>query len=530
MATPTITNYTVTESGMPTSSSGGTYYSMCMRGSTLWYWYNIDKTLRMMDGTGTITSLGNSTGTATIGSMGLTPDGAYIYMFRALAATSYTGSYWKVNALTGALVTTYTYVSGNQAGNFIGSCYVADANTVYACDNGGTTSGPMKITFTDTGVGTGTYSISNAYGNLSAFGYYGCQLYGSDNLFFIQNNAGTTTLYSVKISDGPGGAATALTGGPIVNSAQDLLVVNAFAANSTTYDFLFVGVNSGSSSGISQYSILSSTSVSSIVGSKTSSNFDNLKCIAYSDSLGSTTGNLRLFTSSFGSAGSGNAQITKWFNGNSPGTTGPQSNPANTGSLGGDPHILTFKGEDILILRLEPFEYLDTHPLTFLNDDDIQTYVVCECFSLKNDYDNFGKSQLSEKQYSEVITNLDDSYLKFVTIRVGIREYTFNMLSLLIEGENGNGSEINDPHFFASEVSRFEPENCDKARCKYVQRSCTAIRKVTVTGGRYVLDFEITRSNCIHVCDLDLLVSGERDPLSFGGAISTGIVEDPLIF
>lgn len=137
MATPTITNYTVTESGMPTSSSGGSYFSMCMRGSTLWYWYNIDKTLRMMDGTGTITSLGNSTGTATIGSMGLTPDGAYIYMFRALAATSYTGNYWKVNATTGALVTTYTYVSGNQAGNFIGSCYVADANTVYACDNGG---------------------------------------------------------------------------------------------------------------------------------------------------------------------------------------------------------------------------------------------------------------------------------------------------------------------------------------------------------------------------------------------------------
>ncbi len=321
---------------------------------------------------------------------------------------------------------------------------------------------------------------------------------------------------------------------PGVGGAQwgDIFAINGFSANSTTYDFIFLP---DSSTGTVHEYTMSGTTATGVGTGITVPNTPT-QSITGSATGGDATNNMRLFVSNGNSGGSNNI-TTKLRN-----STGASTGPVSNSSAGGDPHVRTFSGENIIIVREKPFEYLDTHPLSFCDDEDLRTRIVCDCFSLKNDYDNFS-AQLPEEHIRELITNLDDSYLKYVLVYFGERKYTLNMITLLLEDEgeaDGKGreqtnigsdrnEEIEGGSISFSKIEFFSPGNSPtKLKSKYVINSAFAKRTMNIKARDYSISIEFTRTGCIHLSDMYLEVSGERDPLSFGGVVSDGVIRSPI--
>lgn len=538
MAAPVInnTNYTqVSGAPFPSVNGGGNIYyaySCVAFNSTLWIFDNINSQLRSLNGDGTLSSPLQTISGVVSSCMGINQDATLVYLIDKASGTN---NVYTIGTSSPYTVTTYTKASGsNSLTKVLGNIYISpDGLSIFCSDNGNSIyRGPIKISldagtskFTVVGNAAWCESITpTPGGNILCIG---CTLLDSDYLCFaIQDtNASSANMYKVyRCSLATQGSsatniALSFTGSPLI--LTDIFAVNQFQS------FYFLLLSDSNSNRIleAQMSGGSQTGTATIyntTGTTTSINYPAM--IAASFGMGNTTGNLRLFISVAAQNGGNTNTIVKLYNQQAAG--GPIGS-----SVGGDPHLHTFKGESIIIVRDKPFEYLNTHPPSFEDDGDVHTQVVCDCFSLKDGRDDFGKTHLSKRQYDEVITNLDDSYLKSVTFVVGDKKYKINTLTLLFEDEfsfeQDCGEEINTLTFFASKVVRSLTPGEIEVRSKYAKKSVIAMRRILITGERYTLNFELTRTECIHVCDLDLRVDGVRDPFTFGGVVVDGEVKTP---
>lgn len=531
MATPDITNYTTNQVAGTISQNNNLYLGMA--GSSLYIWADNEAKLHRLTGGGTLDG-GFWPVTIGIGSncIGVTPDGSLVILAEYGQGPG-SNKIVTCDTSTGTL-TNYTNGSGSPTTHYVvraqGNMYVQSSTKIYLTDV--SSSGPyagsiISITLTP---GANTYLTADQSLPYGAVPLQGCTLSGSDNLVTLVNTSSTNYLpYSCPLST-PNQPLVAISGGITARPYGDIFAINGFSANSTTYDFLFL---SNSSTGIVYQFTMSGTAATS-VGSKIVPNTPT-QSLNGSATGGDATNNMRLFVSN-GRYADGNGIVTKMRN------TGGSTGPISNSSAGGDPHVRTFSGENIIIVREKPFEYLDTHPLSFCDDGDLRTFIVCDCFSLKNDYDNFS-DQLPEEHVRELITNLDDSYLKYVLISFGGKKYTLNMITLLLEDEGEAGGKGRDQTNVGSEriekldggsisfskIEFFSPGNSpNKLKSKYVVGTAFGKRTMNIEARDYSISIEFTRTGCIHLSDMYLEVSGERDPLSFGGVVVDGIVRSPI--
>lgn len=531
MATPTINSYLLSTPTGLTSSDG---YVCAMYGSTLYiYAYGSSKMNRLL-GNGTLNSgiyagglSCNSQGKA----MGISPDGSTII----LANNGTFNTFMSFDTSTGAMVT-YTG-SVSPSAQFTGNIYVQNNTTFYCCSSNGTASrNPIKVVLNTS---NSTYTWSDQCQNApNISGCYGCTLFGTDDLYFINTDGTTWGLFRCSLTTQGQVPTQVSVSGVGINSIKplDVFAINGLNANSTTYNFIFLGESVTNT--LRQYTISGTTA--SQVGARIPGN-NIISSICGSVSSGNQSGNMRIFAVS--GVPNSTHLITKLYNGG--GTTGP------TGvSTGGDPHTGTLTGKSVIIVRDTPFEYLDTHPLRgnkiFEEGEKIRTYIECDCFSLKGEKDHFS-DQLEEDHYRELITNLDDSYLKYVTFIFGNISKKINMITLLLseEGEaDGKGklqknkgkeqtfeveSGENKGKIYFSEIEFFT-EGSVELKSKYSRKTAYAKREIQIITEEYSLSFQLTRTKCIHLSDVYLEIEGESDPFTFGGVIVDGEVKSPIHF
>lgn len=551
MTTPSITGYSRSSSSATSGLPNTSNFVMAMYGSTLYiYDFSLDRLHRLLGDNTFDTGIYSSftPGVSSAQSMGISPDGSTLVFGQNGSSNLFT-----INTATG---TKTTYSGGNNT-TVNGNIYVQNNTTFYTCQTNNRN--PIRVVLNTS---NNTYSFSDQCQSTGTLGCWGCTLLGTDDLLFVNNdNAGTVNVYKCSLST-QGQAPVALSGinSPTVVSINpfDIFAINGVQANSTTYNFFFIGTYSGTS--LYQYTV--SGSVATLVGTLGLST-SRVNNITGSDLSGNQDGNMRLFISN---GTTGFRIIDKAYNNS--GTTGP------TGvSTGGDPHTGTLTGKSVIIVRDTPFEYLDTHPLrensVFNEKDKIRTYIECDCFSLKKEGFAFSEStsekddfadQIEENHLKELITNLDDSYLKYVSILFGNISLRINMITLLLDDEGdslteegernkegktpGKGrnqtnfgeekeyslrTENDEGRITFSKILLFEPGSVE-LKSKYARRSAYLKREVKIITREYTLSLQLTRTECIHLSDMYLEIEGERDPFSFGGVIVDGEVKTPIHF
>ncbi len=536
MATPNIGNTHYTQTTVSGLSSANKYY-VAMMGATLYAWDDGNVTVHRLTGSGTTVDVPSGsiyprTSDVSPGfnskCFGVSPDGTLLFFAEYARASG--NRIITMDTTTGTFTVYANTVSANYIATPYGSMYVQNNTTCYLTDT--SSSGPFAGSIVKVTLGAGTFTTSAQSTSVGGVNLSGCTLFGSDNLTTLVFQSGANYLpYYCSLSTS-GQSLTAISS-VAAHPYEDLTAINGLSANSTTYDFLMLlDLTNG---------IIYQFTISGSVGTQVATNTGlTTPCISItgSDVGGNQTGNMRLFVGA-GNAGSGSV-VKLW---NDPSASGGPSTGPTGVSTGGDPHTHTLTGKSVIIVREKPFEYLDTHPLSFGDDGDVKTYISCDCFSLKNDYDNFS-SQLPEEHVKELITNLDDSYLKYVTFYVGDRRYVLNMVTLLLEDEGEAGGKgrnqtnagsiknesVGEGEINFSRIEFFEPGKCSSLlKSKYVVNSAFAKRNVSIKAREYSLSIDFTRTGCIHLSDMYLEISGRRDPFSFGGVIVDGEVKSPKI-
>lgn len=303
-------------------------------------------------------------------------------------------------------------------------------------------------------------------------------------------------------------------------------------ATSEGYNLLFIGYSTSSTT-IYQTSLSVSGGVPQLNYNGTAnytipSETKILNSLTSTNQGGYNDGNLRLFT--INSDGTTNT-MHKIYNASGTGITNL------TSGVGGDLHCKALNGKSVIVIREEKLELLNTHPRNYtpLHSNEVKTRIDVDGFSLKNDYDNFAKDRMSQEQIDLAITNLDDSYFKRVYITlsggniIGERKYVIDGLTFLIEGENDDGKERKDEYIHFSDYKKYSPgEAPSDIKTKFIIPHVVGRRKFIISTGEYTIECDLCRENKIHVNDLSLSFSGERDPTSFSGLSITGEVYSPV--
>lgn len=522
------------------------YYIVTMCGSTVFIYDILNSRINRITGSGTfnggiypiiISGLSPSIQSACFG---VSPDQSLLFLADQNQGSS--SRFVTVNTSTGE-IKIYTNGNDSPSTKYVdrpqGNIYVQNNSTFYVTE--ATSEVPYQGSVVKVILSGSTYTTSAQCTSVSSGGCIGCTLLGDDTLLFTSSNFDVNYLYSCSLSS-PGGSATLITPSDGAHNYVDIFAINGLNANSTTYNFLFLLASSGN---VYQYTL--SGSVATLVNTSGVVIPTPVTSITGSVSQGNTSGNMRLFIAK-GSVP--NCNVVKLYNPSSGGTTGP------TGvSTGGDPHTHTLTGKSVIIVRDTPFEYLDTHPfrishsdgeesISLYEDNDIRTYIECDCFSIKNKKDDFS-NQIEEDHLNELITNLDDSYLKYVTIYFEEKVYRINMITLLLDDEGdallpfSKINEINtgrEVHFslreigeiYLSKIDFFEPGTVT-LKSKYVKNTAFMKRTMKIKARDYSLTIEFTRTRCIHLSDMYLEIEGRRDPFTFSGVVIDGDVHSPRL-
>lgn len=196
-------------------------------------------------------------------------------------------------------------------------------------------------------------------------------------------------------------------------------------------------------------------------------------------------------------------------------------------SVGGDPHVKSISGKEVVITPIDPFLYLDTRPENLKRMSSDRIYIWCDSF-------NVGEHPelMSEYQYRSV--NNGESFLRYFYAVIGFEFIKIDMTTLeILKRKKIGGDKYCSPTIEIGDkidCTLLDRSEFPKIKNEKYSNDLIFYRKVRINGVDGNIEFELIRTKCINYSDIYASFSeSKKDLLLYSGVIIYGEVSPPIL-